>query len=282
MLDALKPWTGHALRIGVAPDRLALVRTSVWGPERARLLGDVRVGDMRVGDMRVGEGAHALAEALARLLGEHATRGWPLTLVLADQLVRMWQVTPPPGSTRLADLQGAAALRFQALFGASAAGWQIQADWSATRPFLAASMPQALLDGMVAGARRHGCAVVAVVPQFVAALNQYRHLRRPGAWFGLVHGGVLSVAAFDGETLASVRTALIPEDADRDWLEGHVAREALRLGLGRPERLQLCGPAPKGWASSPGRLKFACTLFEDQLDPLWPDVARLALTGRRP
>jgi hypothetical protein len=77
-----------------------------------------------------------------------------------------------------------------------------------------------------------------------------------------------------------VRTAPIPEGADREWLEGHIAREALRVGLGRPERLQVCGPAPAGWASSAGRLKFACTLFEDEFDPLWPDSARLALTGR--
>jgi hypothetical protein len=274
MLDALTsavaPWTGHALRVGVALDGLALLRTSIWPHERTLLLGEVRAD---AGD---------LAPALTELLAEARTRGWPLTLVLADELVRLWQVTPPADSTRLADLQGAAALRFQALFGAGAAGWRIQADWHATRPFLAAAMPQALLDALMAAARGQRCRVVEIVPQFVAALNQYRHQRRPGAWFGLVHGGVLSVAAFEGKTLAAVRTAPIPPGADRDWLEGHVAREALRVGLGRPERLQVCGPAPKSWASSIGRLKFACTVFPDETNPLWPDVARLALSGSRP
>lgn len=273
MLDALKPWIGYGLRVGVAPGALALVRTSVWRHERALLLDTARVN---------GDGPAALADALDRLLGAHPTRGWPLSLVLADELVRLWQVAPPPGSTRLADLKGAAALRFQALFGAGAAGWQIQGDWSATQPFLAAALPQALSDALAQATRARRCRLVSVVPQFVAALNQYRQLRRPGAWFGLVHGGVLSVAAFDGALLAAVRTTLIPEGADRDWLEGHVAREALRLGLGRPERLQICGPAPNSWQSSPGRLKFACTVFEDELDPLWPDAARLALAGRRP
>jgi hypothetical protein len=59
-----------------------------------------------------------------------------------------------------------------------------------------------------------------------------------------------------------------------------VAREALRVGVGRPERLQLCGAAPAGWASSAGRLKFACTLLEDE-DPVpgWPLHALLARTG---
>jgi hypothetical protein len=277
MLDALAsslaPWTGHALRVGVAPDRLALLRTSIWPHERTLLLGEVRVDGSEPG---------AMAAALTGLLAGARTRGWPLTLVLADELVRLWQVTPPRDATRLADLHGAAALRFGALFGAGAAGWRIQADWHATRPFLAAAMPDALLEALVTAARARRCRVVEIVPQFVAMLNQFRHLRRPGAWFGLVHGGVLSVAAFEGKLLAAVRTTPIPAGADRDWLEGHVAREALRVGLGRPERLQVCGPAPKSWASSIGRLKFACTVFEDETDPLWPDVARLALSGSRP
>jgi hypothetical protein len=266
-------WKGHALRIGIAPDGLALARTSIWPHERALFLGQVNCG---------GPTPDAIGVALAMLLGEHDVAGLPVTVVLSDDLVRLWQVTPPPGAARLSDLEGAAALRYQALFGSSTAGWQLSADWDAVRPFLAAALPDALLTQLTAAARSQRLQLVEIVPQFVAALNQYRKQRRTGAWFGVVHGGVLSVAAFDGKQLAAVRTAPIPPGADRDWLEGHVAREALRVGLGRPERLQLCGPAPKSWASSAGRLKFACTLFEDETDPLWPDSARLALTGRAP
>lgn len=277
MLDSraswLQRWTGRALRIGIAPDGLALARTSLLPHERALLLGKVNAG---------GSDPAAIGVALAMLLGEHPVAGWPVTVVLSDDLVRLWQVTPPPGATRVADLEGAAALRFQALFGGSTAGWKISADWDATHPFLAAALPEALLAQLTQAAASQRFHLVEVVPQFVAALNQYRKQIRTGAWFGVVHGGVLSVAAFDGKQLAAVRTAPIPAGADRDWLEGHVAREALRVGLGRPERLQICGPAPRGWASSAGRLKFACTLFQDETDPLWPDSARLALTGRAP
>jgi hypothetical protein len=277
MLSWLKPLLGQSLRLGIAPDGLALVRTSLWQHERALLLGELRLSTQ--GQYA---GLDAVAAALPLLLDEHKLAGMPLTVVLSDELVRLWQVAPPAGATRMADLQAAAALRFQSLFGASPTGWTVRADWSATQPFLAAAVPQALLTQLKLAAGSHRFHLVEVAPQFVAALNQFRKQLRPGAWFALVHGGVLSVAAFDGKALAAVRTAAIPEGADRDWLEGHVAREALRVGLGRPERLQVCGPAPRGWASSPGRLKFACTLFEDETDPLWPDSARLALTGRAP
>ncbi|MFC5550653.1 hypothetical protein [Massilia aerilata] len=269
----MRKWFGQSLRLGLAPDGLALVRTSIWPHERARLLAQARFKENNV--------EAALREA-ERMLADHEREGWALRVVLSDELVRLWQVAPPPGAARMADLEAACALRYRALFGASPAGWQVRADWSATRPFLASAVPQALLAQLQQAAAGSGFRLVEVAPQFVAALNQHRSMRRPGAWFGVVHGGVLSVAAFDGALLAAVRTAPIPEGADRDWLEGHVAREALRVGLGRPERLQVCGPAPKAWASSAGRLKFACTLFEDELDPLWPDSARLAMTGRAP
>jgi len=273
----LRPWLGHALRLGIAPDGLALVRTSAWQHERALLLGQLRLA---------ADGAYtgldAIAEALPLLLDEHDVAGMRVSVVLSDELVRLWQVAPPGGAARMADLEAAAALRYQALFGAGLAGWKVRADWNASQPFLAAAVPQALLAQLRQAAASHRFHLVEVAPQFVAALNQFRSRLRPGAWFGLVHGGVLSVAAFDGKQLAAVRTAPIPDGADRDWLESHVAREALRVGLGRPERLQVCGPAPQGWASSAGRLKFACTLFEDELDPLWPDSARLAMTGRAP
>ena len=269
----MRKWFGYGLRLGVAPDGLALVRTGFWPHERAQLLDHVRFEE---------NGFDPIAREADALLAAHRNAGWLLRVVLSDELVRLWQVAPPVGAARMADLEAACALRYHALFGASPAGWQISADWNARRPFLAAAMPQALLGRLTQAAADQGFRLVEVAPQFVAALNQFRALRRPGAWFGLVHGGVLSVAAFDGKQLAAVRTAPIPEGADRDWLEGHVAREALRVGLGRPERLQVSGPAPQGWASSAGRLKFACTLFEDELDPLWPDSARLAMTGRAP
>jgi len=274
MLELFTPLTGRSLRVGVAPDALALLRTSVWPHEPARLLGTTRFD--------AADGPAAAGAALAGLLAEHRARGWPLRLVLADELVRLWQVTPPQYATRQADLQGAAALRFQALFGASTAGWHVQADWSATAPFLAAALPQALLDALAGAARAQHAPVVEIVPHFVATLNRLRRATSATAWFALVHGKVLSLAVFDRKLLAAVRTTLIPPAADRAWLEAFVAREALRANLACPQRLHVHGAAPQGWTGTAERAKFDCVLSGDAVDPLWPDVALVALSGSRP
>ena len=268
---------GQSLRIGLAAHGAALVRTG-------RMPGAASVPlalAERHADLSAPEGVKQALDALFAdgLAPGGAPAGWPVSVVLADELVRLWQVAPPPGAGRLGDLEAAAALRFQHLFGAGLADWRLSADWDAARPFLAAAVPVPLLAQLETAARSHRFHLVEVVPQFVAAMNAWRRERRPGAWFGLVQGGVLSLAAYEGRVLAAVRTAVIPEGADRDWLEAHVAREALRVGVRRPERLQLCGAAPSGWASSAGRLKFACTLFESDAEQGWTELARLARTG---
>ena len=180
----------------------------------------------------------------------------------------------------MADLEAAAAMRFQALFGAPAAGWKIAADWDVAHPFLAAAVPLALLAQLEQAAHEHRFHLVEIVPQFVAAMNKWRKLRRPGAWFGLVHAGVLTIAAYEGRALAAVRATTVPDGAGRAWLDTLVAREALRVGLERPERLQVCGPAPASWSGSTGTPQFACSLLDaGQADAGWPDAARLACTG---
>ncbi|RLM48481.1 hypothetical protein DVK02_19360, partial [Halobellus sp. Atlit-31R] len=100
---------GQSLRLGVAADGLALLRVSGWPRAGAEVLA-LQAVEAGAPD--------ALANGLRALFAEVAPRGWPLTVVLADELVRLWQVAPPAGASRMADLQAAAALRHQALFGA--------------------------------------------------------------------------------------------------------------------------------------------------------------------
>ena len=128
---------GQSLRIGLAAHGVALVRTGrMFGSEPLAL-------DERHGELSAPDG---IVNALRAVFADDlAPAGWPVTVVLADDLVRLWQVPPPPGASRPGDLEAAAALRFQHLFGGGLADWRLSADWDAARPFLAAAAPANLL-----------------------------------------------------------------------------------------------------------------------------------------
>ena len=266
---------GQALRIGVSPHGLALVKTSMWSGPALEVLAEHGFGGASP------PGLEAIGAGVRQLLSD-ANAGasrWPLTVVLSDDLSRLWQVTPPPGSARLADLEAAAALRFQTLYGESAALWKMSGAWDAGKPFLAAAMPRHLLALLEHAAGEQHATLVEVVPQFIAAWNGWRHAVKPGSWFGLVQGGVLTLGAADG-ILQAVRSVAIPDGANLDWLGQHVAREALRLNLQAPGRLHLAGQAPAAWNNSTGGA-IACTLLDPAPAVPLSGAAQLAATGVR-
>src|SRR5471032_634755 len=127
---------GQALRIGVSGYSVSLLRTSRWRGEPLTVLAEHAFSP---------GGEHpvdAIANALRALLGELELGGWPVSIVLADELTRFWRVTPPAAAARLADIEAAAGFRFHTLYGESPAAWQISADWNASQPFFAAAVPR--------------------------------------------------------------------------------------------------------------------------------------------
>jgi len=258
---------GQALRIGVSSAGLALVKTSRWHGAPLTVLAEHALA---------GAGPQAIALGLRRLLegGEYAR--WPVSFVLADELARIWQVTPPQGSSRLADLQGAAALRFQTLYGEPVSGWAVSASWDAGKPFLAAALARPLLDVLEQCALEHKLKVVEIVPQFVAGFNQWRRALNHGSWYGNLHERVLTIVALDGGSIGAVRACALPDGAGAGWLGAHVAREALRLNLPLPERMQLSGQVPPAWNNST-----AAQLLGGQGEQGWAGPVLLAATGSR-
>ncbi len=259
---------GQVLRIGVSPHAVALVKASRFGSARAQVVAELALG---------GSGIDAIGAALRQLLADAGCAKWSATIVLADELARIWQVTPPAGAARVADLEGAAALRFQSLYGEPASGWKLAGGWDTEKPFIACALPRQLLAMLVQVAAEQHVTLIEIVPQFVAGWNQWRHDLKPGAWYGLVQHNVLTMGAIDAGQVRAVRASALPEGAGIDWLGQHVAREALRLNLPVPQRLQLSGPAPAAWNNSSGA--FACTLLTPQLDNPLSHAARLAVTG---
>ena len=260
---------GQSLRIGVSKQAVALVAASRFGKARTQVIAELALG--------ANAGVDAIGATMRQLLVDAGCAKWNATVVLADELARIWQVTPPAAAARLADLEGAAAVRFQSLYGEPASGWKLAAGWDAAKPFIACALPRQLLAMLAAVAAEQQVTLVEIVPQFVAGWNQWRHDLKPGAWYGLVQHNVLTLGAIDAGQVRAVRAAALPEGAGIEWLSQHVAREALRLNLPVPQRLQLSGQAPSTWNNSSGA--FACALLAPQLDQSLSHAARLAVTG---
>lgn len=264
---------GQALRLGVARGAIALLETRRWGGAPRALLAEYTLAPDAL------ETVAGAQDALDKVLD--GVSGWPLTIVLADDLVRLWQVTPPQLGARLADLEAAAAQRFELLYGETAASWSVRAAWDPVRPFLAAALPRALLGAIEHGAAQRKLALREIVPHFVAEFNCHHAALKPDAWFGLVHDQVLTLGAIgansnrtnDGVGIAAVRAAALPDGADAAWLAEHIAREALRLNLPAPQRLQLCGSVPPAWLGS------SVSALGSPAPAGWSCAALLAISG---
>lgn len=266
---------GHGLRLGVAADGVSLWRSSrwrapAWTPlaERAYAPDDSLHGDFS-----------ALGQALEQLLpaGEYA--GWPLSVVLDDALARLWQVDLPQGATRLADIEAAAALRFQALYGDAPGLWQSSGAWEARAPFFCA-VPRALLAQLTRVALDRKLALIFITPQFVRNWNRWQGALKPGAWFGQLQAQTLTLGVPRDGALHAVRAVPVPHGAGHYWLEQTLAREALLQGAQAPGLLQLCGAAPADWLAPRAAGALTCGAFTPPgVEGVLSPTAQLARSG---
>ncbi len=240
----LKNFT-QSLRVEITPHALRLLRVRRWSKAAPELLAEQPLSTTA---LQPGALAEVLQGALAALLAGQDAGGAAACFVLSDELVRLWQVTPPVQAARLADLEGAAALRFHTLYGEAPAAWHVSADWNAAAPFMAAAIPRQLKSAIESSAAQHALTVTAIVPNFVAAWNRHAGALKNGAWFGVAQAGVLALAACEEGQLRALRHIAIPHGADHYWLTQAAQREALLLGLQAPSLIQLSGEVPAALA----------------------------------
>jgi hypothetical protein len=266
---------GQSLSIGVARDGLTLLRLARWSRAAPAVLAERA---LQAGEI---DHAESLGAALRALLADQQLAGLPLSVVLADDLVRLWQVMPPQGAARMADLEAACTLRFQVLYGESLANWQLASAPDARAPFLAAAMPRHLFDACRQLADEFALALVEVAPQCIKSFNRWCGQLHEEAWFAQVHAGLLTLGAHDGHRLLAMRSTPLPPQAGLDWLREHTLREALRLNLAPPQGLQACGQVPQAWLEADAG--FVCSRLEQARRgmPAPSNGAALALSGAR-
>lgn len=233
---------GARLRLGLSSHGMALVRTDWRG--RNALLADQALVD------GVTQDPHRLVAQCATMLNGSDCAGLPLCVTLDDSWARLFMITPPQNAGGLPDLQAAAAMRFQSLYGEGTGDWQIEADWQAAKPFLACALPRNLLAALQQLALDHKLHLQAVLPQFVAAWNVSRRNLRSDAWLGVVQEQWLTLGVIAHQRLESVRRLAIPADGHSlTWLHEQVTRIALQINVAAPSQLQLTGNVHDYWSA---------------------------------
>ena len=181
-----------------------------------------------------------LPQQLHVILAALPCRGAMTTVTVDDDWCRMFVVTPPANAAHRRDCDAALALRFQQLYGDAAESWILQADWRIDAPFLAAALPRALHAALLQAGAAFKLRYIAILPHAVAAWNRWHHEVRRGDWFGVAHADRLTLMALDGGALRAVLRMSLSQDAmmDPGWLSACVEREALRMNLTLPQRVQ--------------------------------------------
>ncbi|GAA4030722.1 hypothetical protein [Actimicrobium antarcticum] len=268
MLDFLAP----RLHLGCSTTGLALLRRDRFGRHAGvpieRSLLDAPGS------------AALLAQQLRAALAEAHCAGATVSMTLADDWFRLFVVTPPSNAAQQRDLDAAVAMRFGQLYGNDATDWVLQPGWQAGAPFLVAAMPRTLQAALHDIGTELRLRWVAILPHCVAAWNRWHGALKNGDWFGVAHDGMLSLLILDGANMIALRRQSIDQADMKNpaWLTEYVQREALRLNLPAPQRVQLCGEVPQPWTGiAPQRI--AClALVDNKLPARSPDAA-LAQAG---
>ncbi len=191
----------------------------------------------------------SLPEQLQRAVDGCGLRRVAVDIIVPDQLVRMWMVTPPGNAAALADCEAAAQLRFAGLFGSAPSDYVISADWNAMHPFLACALPVSHLQQLEALCAKAQLTLQSVTPHFVATWNRHRARLRREAWLVTLRDGMLTLGATEQSRLIALRSAAVPSELlqQRSWLLQHIQREALLLNVPGPAALQIDGRFPQQW-----------------------------------
>ena len=196
-------------------------------------------------------GLPSVADALQSCLSSIQATTSTVRISVSDFYARFWIAHPPAEATTRLDLSTSALWRFEELFGESAATWNIQADWKATRPFIACGLPRLLTDAIAAAASANRIGVVSCLPRFVAEWNDHRRqLRRcDSAWLVALADSTATIALLRRREIDQIQQIRCHAGSgvDLDALTAALRALSLQAGHACASTVMLCGDVPDEW-----------------------------------
>jgi hypothetical protein len=192
------------------------------------------------------------SQHLHSVLTEFGRNGAVISVVMPDAWCRLFVTTPPSNMANRADCDAAVAMRFQRLYGDSAADWVLRADWHVNQPFVTAALPLALHRDFLGVCKTFKHRIVSMVPASIAVFNQWRRTVIAGDWFAHISATDLTLIVLDGAQLRHIVQQRLDTAArlDAGWMMLFAQREALRLNMSLPKRIACAGNVPLVWLKS--------------------------------
>lgn len=272
------------LHVGIEPDRLSLVRLSEL------MLPTVTAH--AVIPFPAGAAEATIVDMVAREILTERWRGTRATLLISDRLVHYFIAKRPSGTRNVEELQQAASLRFEEIYGVDIEAWEIRMDFApmASRYF-GCACPKTLFAGLLAAFRAAAIPVKSIAPFTVSEFN--RHHRTMGgrhAWLAVVGRGHLLIARRSGRNWFTINLHSLHEDvatelprilsqerlrstleAENDtapvWISGH-------LGTDASHRRLSAGPIRTvGSRQWPDQTDKWAAAYRFALSPVWPTCA---------
>lgn len=265
--------------LGVMPDGLSHVRFS-------GVFSD-SIADHGVRPLAGKDPAGEIPAALETLIAESGMRGTELRITLADTLVRQFVCERPTGVRSLREIALAAGVRFEEIFGAPRADWELRLDM---RPRissqLACALPKSLLDGVVGACARSAIRLASIRPFSVSETARLMPLpaRKPtiavvvgpgSVWLGRVQRGAWQSARSHplGGELAAVLPGLLQQERLRTPADGDepaVGAVGCLSDMVVRRHLEAQSIRVDGAPEWPGRDRSWSDSYRVALSPVWP------------
>lgn len=232
-----------SLVMGVSCTGVTLVLLEGWVVKRKHVLfeGSVSPDAIRTPSSE-------LSNLIFQALADHSSlNGLYLRVVIADELLRYFMVTPPANALSWSDCESAALMRFESLYDTPSVNWTLRFCPHAYKPFLACALPAAFIQAIQTASQARGHHLMGLQPFFTWCWNQWvKSSQSKGCkgWIGAGMGETLTIGIVQNNLLTSVFSMPFDFEKPNDWQQtyGQLALEATRFGVQKPQRLDLFIP----------------------------------------
>ncbi|MES2356533.1 MAG: hypothetical protein V4568_19455 [Pseudomonadota bacterium] len=174
---------------------------------------------------------HAPIAALRHWLEKNQRNTMDVEVIVSDRFVRYAQMPWSDEVQRPSEMAVFSRIHFEALFGESAADWEIQTDYcDYEKGGIGCGIDKALIDALRTLLATYKMQLTSLQPYFMRAFNRWRNDLSQNALLCVIESGQCVLASHREGAWHSIRNVRLTENADIE-LPALIAREILLQGL---------------------------------------------------